>query len=156
MVVLCDEMIALAELGARSRDKAYRVLDALVFNEYQYQGLYAVFAYAPSFFSQLRADRDRLDAEMAARWRDLLGARMREVAPLTPAEMLELFGHLAHLHGIARGWPAWERVAADGRRLVALGQRRRSSIRDLVRGGVALLERRYAELGAAPLPVDWA
>jgi hypothetical protein len=148
MVVLVDEMIALVELGARSRDKAYRVLDALFFNEYQYQGLYAVFAYVPAFFNRLQADRDRLGAEFVARWRDLRGDRMREVAPLTAAEMLEVFGRLARLHGVARGWAAWERVAADGQRLVALCRQRQSSTRDLVRSGVTLLEKRYAEQGA--------
>jgi hypothetical protein len=154
MLVLCDEMIALIELGARSRDKAYRVLDALFFNEYQYQGLYAVFAYVPAFFSQLQADRDRLGAELVARWRELLGDRIRWVGPLTADEMIELFGRLARLHGVARGWAAWDRVEADGQRLVALCQRRRSSIRDLVRNSVALLEQRYAEQEAARILRD--
>jgi hypothetical protein len=147
MVVLFDEAVTLVELAARSRDKACRVLDGLLFNEYQFQGLYPVFAYMPALFDRLDADQERLGIDLVARWRELWRERTREIAPLSAAQMLELVEQLAHLHGIARGWVAWPRIAADRRHLIALCLARRLPTRDLVRKGVAMLERRYAESG---------
>jgi hypothetical protein len=147
MVVLFDEAVTLVELATRSREKACRVLDGLLFNEYQYQGLYAIFAYMPALLDRLDADQERLGVELVARWRELWRERTREIAPLSAPQMLELVEQLAHLHGIARGWEAWPSIAVGARRLVALCLARRLTTRDLVRKGVALLESRYAESG---------
>jgi hypothetical protein len=144
MVILFDEVTAIVDLAGRSRDKAYKVLDSLFLNEYGYTGLYSVFAYMPPFINQLRADRSRADNDYVERWGDLWDERMRELRPLDDREMVLLLQRIADLHGLARGWPAWVRVEEDAHRLVAASRRDGAATRDLVRQGLALLDRHHA------------
>jgi hypothetical protein len=150
MVALFDEVTAIVDLRARSREKAYKVLDSLFFNDYVYEGLYTVFAYMPPFITQLQTDRWRTSEDYAERWSDLWGERMREIGALDDRELNELLRRLAYLHGVARGWPAWPSVAADARGLVKGSRRNGVGTRDLVKTALKLLDERYALQSPSP------
>jgi hypothetical protein len=144
MVTLFDEVTAIMDLGARSREKAYKVLDSLFFNDYAYEGLYTVFAYMPPFVNQLRADSGRTDEDYMERWSGIWDERMRELEPLGETDMHELLRRLANLHGVARSWPAWSSVEAAASSLVKACRRNGGTTRDLVRSGLELFDERYS------------
>lgn len=144
MTALFDEVTAIMDLRARSREKAYKVLDSLFFNVYGYEGLYSVFAFMPPFIKQLQADRWRTSEDYAKRWSDLWGERMREIKALDDREIYELLRRLAHLHGVARSWPAWPSVAAEIGGLATGFRRNGASTRDLVKTALKHFDDRCA------------
>lgn len=140
LVVLFDEVTSIVDLGASSRDKAYRVLDSLFFNNYGYEGLYLVFAYMPPFIEQLRDDRSRVGEDYVTRWADLLRERTREIAPVNRQQRAELLRRLALLHGLARSWDAWGATGSGAAAFVQSLNGSVAPVRDLVRRWLAHLE----------------
>ncbi len=140
MLTLFDEVTAIVDLGSRSREKAYKVLDSLFLNNYQYRGLYTVFAYMPPFITQLRSDASTGDSNYINRWRPVLEGRVREILPLSQTQQIELIRRIAQLHGKAHDWQAEELLGGDIEKLVKDGARASLSTRDLVRMSVEFLE----------------
>jgi hypothetical protein len=145
MATLFDEVTAIVDLGARSREKAYKVLDSLFFNDYGYKGVYAVFAYMPALINQLRDDRLQMGKDYVERWSTLWDQRMHELEPLGQAEITELLRRLSYLHGVARQWAAWSMVSADALALIKTYRGNGMGTRELVKKGLDLLDRRNAE-----------
>lgn len=144
MVILFDEVTAIVELRSRSRDVAYRVMDSLLFNDFNYSGLYTVFAYLPAFVNQLRADRHIRGADLLRRWNALWDKRMEEVEPLNDLALVELGHRLALLHSRARSWRAWDNVEGETRRWARQCSDEQKSTREFVRGLLDRMDDAYA------------
>lgn len=142
LVTLFDEITAIVDLGSRSREKAYKVLDSLFLNKYGYEGLYCVFAYMPAFFTQLRSDRSDIAKDFVDLWQSMWDERLREIVPLTDTELRELFGRLARLHGVARKWNAEDAVRGEVPRLISECRKDGNVNRTFVRKCLAVLDQR--------------
>lgn len=135
LVTLFDEVTAIINLNnIRSRDKAYRVLDSLFFNEWNYEGLYTVFAYLPAFVNQLRTDRYLSSGDLVQKWSILWQEKMIQVAALSSHDMLELAKRLAQIHSIAWEWEAWPASINTARAWIRDCEWAGYSVRDFVRG----------------------
>lgn len=140
LVVLFDEMEALAELPRVSEEKAHRVLDELLLNTAGLTCSYGVLAYTPAFMSSLRGRRSNGASGAGVSWAQFLSENEMRLQPLTGEERAELGRRLGQLHGIAYGWDA--ELALD--RLVAQGHfggRGAGSTRDFVRRVIDDLDR---------------
>jgi len=135
LVTLFDEVTAVVNLNnSRSREKAYRVLNSLFFNEWHYEGLYTVFAYLPAFINQLREDRYLSSGDLVQKWSSLWQENMKQVAALDSHDMLELAERLAEIHNIAWKWEAWPESANTARAWIRDCEWAGYSPRDFVRG----------------------
>ncbi|MDE2778192.1 MAG: DUF2791 family P-loop domain-containing protein [Chloroflexota bacterium] len=143
MAVLFDEVTAIIDLGSRSREKAYKVLDSLLVDSYRFRGLYTVFAYMPPFMTQLRADRGIMGHEHLERWRHLVDDRMIELSPLSRADQEELLRRLSYLHGVAYDWPATEVVGPRAGSLARAYQESGLPTREFVRMAIDSLDLLY-------------
>jgi hypothetical protein len=129
---------------SRSREKAYKVIDAVLFNDYCIEGFYPVFSYMPAFVNRLLNDRSSHNAELLNRWGELWRLRQREVLPLRQDELLELLYRLSGLHSAAYDWDAWGRAEKPARKLAIEVTRKASTTRELIKQGVTLLDEIYA------------
>jgi hypothetical protein len=134
LVALFDEVTAIVGLYSRSREKAYRVLNSLFFNEWEYEGFYTVFAYLPAFINQLRADRYLSGGDLMEKWSPIWEKSMRQVASLNSHQMFELAKRLAMIHSISWEWDAWPSVANVARTWIRDCEWQGFSLRDFVRG----------------------
>lgn len=141
MVTLFDEITAMVDLGARSREKAYKVLDSLLQSDSRKAGLYTVFAYMPPFVTQLQADAQNRGSNFAERWRKLSECAV-DIAPLTNVQMVELFRRIAVLHSIAYQWNSENSIMAEADDLARDCTARNLPLRDVVRRALLLLEQR--------------
>jgi hypothetical protein len=139
LVTLFDEITAIVDLRARSREKAYKVLDSFFDNAHA--GLYSVFAYMPPFLTQLQSDARNGGSKFAERWHKL-SEGAAELSPLTCAQLMELFRRIAVLYGIAYEWNGGDNMTAEAIRLANGCEKRNVPVRDFVRRALLLLEQR--------------
>lgn len=143
LVLLFDEVTAIVDLMSRSREKAYKVIDAILFNEFSIEGFYPIFSYMPAFVNRLLHDRLASNGTLLDRWEELWRRRQREVTPLRTDDVVELLYRLSTLHGSAYEWQAWDSVEREARRLAAKAVREDSATRDIIRAGLAMLDEAY-------------
>ena len=143
MVVLFDEVTAIIDLGSRSREKAYKVLDSLLVDSHRFRGLYTVFAYMPPFMTQLLADRGIMGHEHLERWSQVFNDRMIELSPLDRVDKEELLRRLSYLHSVAFDWPATEVVEQTARSLAREYQENGLPTREFVRRAIGSLDLLY-------------
>ena len=143
MAVLFDEVTAIIDLGSRSREKAYKVLDSLLVDSYRFRGLYTVFAYMPPFMTQLRDDCRIMGHEHLERWSHLFNDRMIELSPLDGADKEELLRRLSYLHSVAFDWPATQVVGQRPRSLARAYQESGPPTREFVRRVIYSLDLLY-------------
>jgi hypothetical protein len=106
LVMLFDEMEALAELPRVSERKAHRVLDDLLLNAADLTHAYIVLAYTPAFVTTLRGRRSDGASKMAVTWARFCDENEMRLEPLDAGERADLARRLALLHGLAYGWEA--------------------------------------------------
>jgi len=139
LVTLFDEITAIVDLRARSREKAYKVLDSFFDNAHA--GLYSVFAYMPPFLTQLQSDARNGGSKFAERWHKLSEGAV-ELSLLTCAQLMELFRRIQVLYGIAYEWNGGDSMNAEATRLANGCEKRNVPVRDFVRRALLLLEQR--------------
>jgi hypothetical protein len=140
-VLLLDEMESVAELRLSiSRQKAYRILHALLFNSYDATGLYAVFAFTPGFVAQLTADEDLTGGKYQADWQRLWKENQWELPPIDDHQARTLLEKVAVLHGTAFDWDAMAALGGGIQRIIQRWSKGGRNIRELVRMGVSFLD----------------
>lgn len=138
-LIVVDEAAAIADLRSTSRRKAYKVLDEIIKNSFNFSSLNLVIAYLPALFTQLNADCAEFGLDYQLRWLDVLRDRVLEVEPLTKSDLVTLFDRIAALHSYAYGDQAGDRTA-KAQRLISESILHRWSTRTFVRATLNLLD----------------
>jgi hypothetical protein len=105
-VLLFDEGEAMIQVRSPLRARSYRILHHLLYPADSQSGFYAVFAFTPDFFQQIREedyDLPYFDRDYAAAWRNLSIYQLRS---LSRDAWLDLCQTLITLHGEAYQWTA--------------------------------------------------
>jgi hypothetical protein len=105
-VLLFDEGEAMIQVRSPLRARSYRILHHLLYPADSQSGFYAVFAFTPDFFQQIREedyDLPYFDRDYAAAWRDL---SIYQLHSLSRDAWLDLCQTLITLHGEAYQWTA--------------------------------------------------
>ena len=105
-VLLFDEGEAMIQVRSPLRARSYHILHHLLYPADSQSGFYAVFAFTPDFFQQIREedyDLPYFDRDYAAAWRHLSIYQLRS---LSRDAWLDLCKTLITLHGEAYQWTA--------------------------------------------------
>ena len=142
-ILLLDELESLVDPSLRrpSREKAYRVLHELLFNDHDAPGLLSVFAFTPAFLDGLRGDLAAGGPAYYDEWSPLWSDDHFVIEGLTPSEAPNVIDKICAVFEVAYGVDSGEVSRHERASFVQEWSRQRST-RHLVKFVVERLDSR--------------